>query len=211
MKNKSIKAYFCCFRIVLLVTLFVVSTLSIAFGKDHVDIKGGKISVSIEDRPLQEVLKKVQSQTAVEVIFLDTKAKSERVGVHFSNLDIVDGLKRILRENYVLRFVKDPQKGVLLSEIRIVSKSLRTDVLSNENPIGGISEPEQIDAPEEVENAQTGASSFCADKDSPSCIAADFITISNEIEIYSPDGSYVATIDLTEEESNEIATIQRNL
>lgn len=182
--------------------LFSVLTMNVAIGKPRIEVKDGKISVAIENSTLQEVLNEVQRQTSVRIKFYDTTAKSKRISATFDQLDLEEGLKRILRDNYVFYFVRDPQKGILLSEIKIGSKSFQTDGLIHESAFSYGSGPKNIGVINENEGAQAGPASFCTASDGTLYIAD---TVNNKIKIYSAEGEYLSDVALKGQGPNDIS------
>lgn len=202
MKNFSVKKGVSFLKTVILVTLSLILTASVAIGKPRIEIKDGKISVAIKNNTLQEVLNEVQKQTTIKVYFFDAKAKSKRINTTFDKLDLEDGLKRILRDNYVLCFLRDPHKGVQLSEIKIGLKSFQTDGPIHENVFSYGSAPANIGLINKGEGAQTGPASFCTGSDGTLYIAD---TVNNKIKIYSADGEFLSDIALKGDGPNDIS------
>ncbi len=185
----------------IIMALLIVATTGSAAGKDRIRIKDGKISVAIKESTLLEVMSEVQRQTSLTVKFYDPAAKVKRISAAFDQLDLEEGLRRILRENYVLYFVKDPRKGFLVSEIKIGTKSFQTNGLLHENILSYGSGPNNIGLIDEGEGAQAGPASFCTDKDGTLYIAD---TVNNKIKIFSTDGKFLDAISLKGEGPNDI-------
>ena len=129
MKNMTAKKCWLYLKMSILVVFFFILTINVAISKSRIEIKDDKISATIKNSTLLEVLNEVQRQTSIRVKFYDKTAKSKQINAAFDELDLEEGLKRILRENYVFYFVRDPQSGM---HGRRKCKVIFAQVLSNE-------------------------------------------------------------------------------
>jgi hypothetical protein len=186
----------------ILVALLSMLTINVAASQLRIEIKDGKISVAIENSTLLEVLNEVQRKTSIRVEFYDETAKARRISATFDQLDLEEGLKSILRDNYVFYFVRDPQQGILLSEIRVGTKSVKKDGLIRENSFSYGSGAKDIGVINKGEGAYTGPASFCTGSDGTLYIAD---TVNNKIKIYSPEGKFLSEISLKGEGPNDIS------
>ncbi|MGD9210249.1 MAG: 6-bladed beta-propeller [Desulfobacteraceae bacterium] len=191
MKNMTVRDCLLILKISILIAFFLTLSMDIAIGKPRIEINQGKISVMIENSTLEEVLNEVQKKAALKVKFYDVAAKSKRISASFDKLDLEEGLRRILRDNYVFYFIKDPQQGIQLSEIKIGSKSFQTDGLVHENIFSYGTGLKDIGVLNEGEGAQAGPASFYTANDGSLYIAD---TVNNKIKIYSATGEFLSTI-----------------
>ena len=200
---KSLIADACCLllKTLILAAFFSTLTLNTAIGQPRIEIKGGKISAEVKNSTLLEVLNEIQSKTSIKVEYYDPTTKSKRVNASFDQLGIEDGLKRILRDNYVFYFERDPQKGTRLSEIKIGTKSFQTDSLIRENMISYGSGPKEIGVINEGEGAHAGPASFHTGSDGTLYLAD---TVNNKIKIYSASGKFLSEISLKGKGPNDI-------
>lgn len=201
MKMVNFRARRLVYKLTIMVMLLSLPAVETAAEKNHIEIKNGKISAAVQDCTLQEVLQEVQRQTSLRVRYFDAAAKSKRVGATFDQLDLEEGLKRLLRENYVFYFVEDPQKGFLLSEIIVGTKSFQADGQLRENVLSYGSGRKDIGVINGEEGAQAGPASFCAGSDGTLYIAD---TVNNKIKIYSAEGKFLSAISLKGEGPNDI-------
>ena len=202
MKNMTAKKCWLYLKISILVVFFFILTINVAISKSRIEIKDDKISATIKNSTLLEVLNEVQRQTSIRVKFYDKTAKSKQINAAFDELDLEEGLKRILRENYVFYFVRDPQKGIMLSEIKIGSKSFQTNGLIRENVFSYGSGLKNIGVINEGEGAQAGPASFCTSSDGTLYIAD---TVNNKIKIYSAEGEFLSAVSLKGQGPNDIS------
>lgn len=200
---KSLMNDVCCmvFKTSILAAVFSILILSNASGQLRIEIYDGKISAEVKNSTLFEVLNEVQSKTSIKVKYYDTTAKSKRVNASFYRLGLEDGLKRILRDNYVFYFERDPQKGTRLSEIKIGTKSFQPDSLIRENIISYGSGPKEIGVINEGEGALAGPASFHTGSDGTLYLAD---TVNNKIKIYSSSGKFLSEISLKGKGPNDI-------
>jgi len=201
-KSMTTKKCWLYLKMSILVVLFFILTINVSISKSRIEIKDDKISATIKNSTLLEVLNEVQRQTSIGVKFYDKTAKSKPISAAFDKLDLEEGLKRILRENYVFYFVRDPQKGIMLSEIKIGSKSFQTNGLIHENAFSYGSGLKDIGVINEGEGAQAGPASFCTGSDGTLYIAD---TVNNKIKIYSAEGKFLSAVSLKGQGPNDIS------
>ena len=192
-------------RKIVLLTVFCLLTLSahaasgtVSADKPFIAVKDGHISVQIEDQPLVQVLTTVAQQAGITIEFYDLAAMDRRVSARFSDEPLEEGLRRILRENYVFSFVRTQDGGTRLTQVRVGDRSMGGDAVrisgkSRTNRFTYGNDATSFGAVREGEGASIGPGSFAAD-DQGRLYVLD--TVNNRVQVYAPDGKHLRSIQL---------------
>lgn len=163
-------------------------------GKNVVEIKSSQITLDVKDADLSELLKKIEKETGVKIT-TGKELVGKKITVKFADLDVEKALRKILGNNYVFVFYKDPAdpKKNILKEVMTVSDnpSLKTKVTVRKFKYG--EGKDAIGADEGGEGANMGPSSFAVD-DKGNLYICD--KVNERVQIFSRDGKYLSTIKL---------------
>ncbi len=185
--------------LVVFLFLFVLQPFNL-FGNEanfKIEIADGLISADIKDGDMAAVLKEIEKNTGVKIKIVK-ELEGKKVTLSFMNLDIENALRRILSDNYVFVFSKDPKskKEYVLKEVITVSdafgsKISKAKMITKEIAYG--KGKGEIGAVDEGEGALIGPKSFAVD-DEGNIYILD--TVNNRIQIFSLSGDYLSNIPL---------------
>lgn len=162
--------------------------------KNIVEIKNNQINLDVKDADLSEILKKIEKETGVKIT-TGKELVGEKITLKFAGLDVENALRKILGNNYVFVFYKDPldKKKNVLKEVMTVSDrvSPKTKTIVRTFKYG--KGKEMIGAHRGGEGANIGPSSFAIDEKDNLFICDK---VNERIQIFSREGRYLSAIQL---------------
>jgi hypothetical protein len=192
-------------RKIVLLTVFCFLNLTahaapetVSADKPFIVVQNGHISVQIEDQPLAQVMTAIAEQAGITIDFYDVAAMERRVSARFRDEPLEEGLRRILRENYVFSFARLQDGGTRLTQVRVGDRSMRANAVrisgkSRTNHFRYGNDATSIGSVREGEGAHIGPGSFAAD-DQGRLYVLD--TVNNRVQVYAPDGKHLRSIEL---------------
>lgn len=151
------------------------------------------LTVDTKDTPLQTVMTEIALQSGIKITFHENEAQSRLVTQQFTDLPLEQGLKRILRDNYVFSFMRQANGNTFLTEVSIGNKSLArtSSIKSIKIPYG--SGAHQLGTIREGEGAQVGPTSFFVAPDGKRYICD---TANGRIQVFDANGNWLKTLAL---------------
>lgn len=173
--------------------------------QDHftIEYKQGLITAKIEDIPLERVLSEVQKKTEIKIRILDNSIAGKKVTLSIQNAEPEHFFQALLGENYVLTFKQvPPAKRYALREVWVGNKSLKPSVRTITKEISYGSGRESVGVIRAGEGGSMGPGSFTVDSKGNIYICD---TVNNRIQIFSPEGTFVSSIQLKGESPGDIS------
>ncbi len=158
-----------------------------------VHVNQDTLTVDAKEAPLQTVMTEIALQSGIKITFHESESQHRLVTQQFSNLPLEQGLKRILRDNYVFSFMRQANGNTRLTEVSIGNKSLApsSSIKSMKIPYG--TGKQQLGAIREGEGAQIGPASFFVAPDGKRYICD---TANGRIQVFDANGNWLNTIAL---------------
>lgn len=151
------------------------------------------LSIHAKETPLQTVMTEIALQSGIKITFHEAEAQHRLVTHQFAGLPLEQGLKRILRDNYVFSFMRDSSGKTRLTEVSIGNKSLApsSSIKSMKIPYGN--GQQQLGTIREGEGAQIGPTSFFVAPDGKRYICD---TANGRLQVFDAQGNWLSAIPL---------------
>lgn len=180
-------------------SLTASNTISI---QSNIAIENNKISAHLVNERLDSVMQEVARQSGIEITFNDPNASQKTVTIDLQASPLEDGIKRILRENYVFSFMRGSDKVSHLRKITIGDKSLLKTRPGRAYTLSYGSNSNQLGAVRAGEGANVGPGSFFADANGRTYICD---TVNKRIKIFSAEGQLISSLAFTGDSPEDIA------
>jgi hypothetical protein len=173
--------------------------------EQYIKVKEGLLSVNLKDADIAGVLKEIGRQAAIEVK-IDQSLK-HKINADFANMDLEEGLKKLVKENYAVVVTKVPAHGnaskyKVYQIITIASSKKNYKKAISKSVDYGIGK-ERVGMLLVKSLPPLGPESFSNDSEGNLYICD---TVNHRIQVFSPDGNYKFTVPLNKRiMANDIA------